>query len=130
MTQSLAQTFDIDGVIEAERRRCAALEQDDLASLDKLLSPDLTHTHARGNIDDRDSYLAYIRDKVEFVRCSRGQLAVRIVDTVAVMTGPMENVVRMRGQPEEYITSAQALQVWRWHDARWLLIAFQATPLK
>ena len=130
MTSLKKHTDDANGVLQAEQSRCQALENDDFVALKALISPDVTHTHAKGNIDNFESYLHNIQKKIKFVECKRGPLSVRILGPIAIMMGPMQNLVRLRGESENIETSAQVMQVWEWQGDRWLLLAFQATPVR
>jgi hypothetical protein len=129
-THDRIHTEDAAGVLYAEQSRCQALEKDDFGALEALISPRLTHTHTRGNTDNFESYFLYIREKIKFVECKRGPLSVRLVGQIAIMTGPMQNIVSFRGASETVTTSAQVLQVWEWRAGRWMLLAFQSTALK
>lgn len=129
MNDTRAPSQDERGVLDAERQRCAALENDDFAALRKLISPDIIHTHTRGNTDNFDSFFHHVQNRIEFVQCRRGPLTVRIIGTVAIMTGPMQNIVRLRGDSEDIKVSAQVIQVWEWQSDRWRLIRFQATSV-
>jgi hypothetical protein len=129
-THEIIHTEDAAGVLNAERSRCQALEKDDFDALEALISPQVTHTHTRGNTDDFESYFSYIKEKIKFVECKRGPLSVRLVGQVAIMTGTMQNIVRFRGESEAIATSAQVLQLWEWRAGRWILLAFQSTALK
>jgi len=124
-----APTQDEPGVLDAERERCTALENDDFATLNELISPDIIHTHTRGNTDDFGSFFHHVQNRIQFVQCTRGPLTVRIIGTVAIMTGHMQNVVRLRGESEDIDVAAQVMQVWEWQGDRWRLIRFQATSL-
>lgn len=129
MNDTAVPTQDERSVLDAERQRCTALENDDFATLKDLISPDIIHTHTRGNTDDFDSFFHHVQNRIEFVQCKRGPLTVRIIGTVAIMTGPMQNIVRLRGDSEDINVSAQVMQVWESQDDRWRLIRFQATTV-
>jgi hypothetical protein len=129
MSYAMSQTGDEHGVRQAEKARCEALERDDFAALRKLISPDIVHTHTRGNTDNFDSFFEHIQNRIRFVQCRRGPLSVRIIGAVAIMTGPMQNVVRLRDGDEDIPVSAQVMQAWEWQGDRWVLLAFQATSL-
>jgi len=129
-THETIHTEDAAGVLHAEQSRCQALEKDDFDALEALISPQVTHTHTRGNTDDFESYFFYIKEKIKFVECKRGPLSVRLVGQIAIMTGAMQNIVRFRGESETITTSAQVLQLWEWRAGRWMLLAFQSTALK
>lgn len=129
MTFSKKHSFDLDGVLLAEQSRCEALQNDDFDTLKGLISRDIVHTHTRGNTDDFDSFFNHIQNRIQFVSCTRGPLSVRIIGTVAIMTGRMQNIVRLRGESDDIKVWAQVMQAWEWQADRWVLIAFQGTNI-
>lgn len=129
MNNSSTPTQDEKGVLDAEYQRCTALEKDDFEALKGLISPELVHTHTRGNTDDYVSFFNHVQNRIEFVKCTRGPLNIRIIGTVAIMTGSMRNVVRLRGDSADINVSAQVMQVWEWQGDRWRMTRFQATSV-
>ena len=117
------------GVLQAEARRCHALEQGDYSELDRLIAPDATYTHARGGTDEGSTYLQMVQTGFDYLSCARGPLKVKIVGEIAIMTGTMHNIMRRRETGEQVTLDAQVLQVWQWREDRWMIIAFQATRL-
>lgn len=120
---------NVDGVLDAERRRGEALVARDFAALRRIVAPDVRHTHTRGVTDDFDSYFRFVENELAFLAASRGKLDVRLIGDVAVMQGTMKNLVLPRGRSQPLETAAQVLQVWQWRDGRWQMIAFQSTNL-
>lgn len=120
---------DIARLLDAENRRGDALVARDFATLRALISPDISHTHTRGVTDDFAGYFRFVEEKIDFLECTRGTLDIRLFGTVAVMSGPMHNIVRPRGSDAPVRTDAQVLQVWEWRAGRWIMVAFQSTSL-
>jgi ketosteroid isomerase-like protein len=118
--------------MEREQERCRCIVEQDFDALHELLSPALIHTHTRGNTDDRDSYLRYVREVVEILDLQRPSLRViALGHDAAVMHGKQVNRARLRGQDgKEARVEAMVTQVWALEgDGQWRLIAFHATPL-
>jgi ketosteroid isomerase-like protein len=115
--------------LEDERCRCVVAQ--DYVRLRELLSPSLIHTHTRGNVDTRESYLAFVSDAIESLELRREDLRVLpLGDAAAVMHGKQINRARRRGHTEEVVVEAMVTQVWaREPDGAWRLAAFHATPL-
>lgn len=115
--------------LEAERCRCIVEQRFDV--LAGLLSARLVHTHTRGNVDTRDSYLAYVSDIIESVELRREDLrVVELGPDAALLHGRQINRVRRRGHDEEVRVEAMVTQVFhREADGCWRMVAFQATPL-
>jgi ketosteroid isomerase-like protein len=115
--------------LEDERIRC--LIEQDYAALTKLLSPELFHTHARGNVDSLSSYLHFVRNVVQALDVRRENLRmVALGADAAVMHGKQISRSRSRKTGQEASVEATVTQVWhRGSDGHWRLAAFQATPL-
>jgi ketosteroid isomerase-like protein len=115
--------------LEGERIRCL-LEQD-YAGLTKLLSPELLHTHTRGNVDSLSSYLHFVGEVVQALDVRRENLRVLALGAdAAVMHGKQISRSRSRKTGQEASVEATVTQVWhRDSDGQWRLAAFQATPL-
>jgi ketosteroid isomerase-like protein len=129
-------TTDLDSITEIvtarEHERCRCVVAEDFEALRDLLSPVLVHTHTRGNVDDRDSYLRYAREVVQILDLQReGLRVIALGANAAVMHGKQINRARLRGQdgPEVQV-EAMVTQTWgREADGVWRMVAFQATPL-
>ena len=127
-------TPDLDNSVTAEllaleQRRCEAIVACDEASLRELLAPNLVHVHTRGNQDSLESYLLYLKGKVEIVKLERRDIKLAIYDNLVVMTGGQINTARLRGSDDEPTkVESQVMQVWVKGGRHWQLVAFQATP--
>lgn len=126
----------VNGVTELltarEHERCRCVVEEDFEALRDLLSPALVHTHTRGNVDDRDSYLRYAREVVQILALRREGLRVIVLGPdAAVMHGKQINRAQLRGQKSQEVqVEAMVTQTWgREADGVWRMIAFQATPL-
>jgi ketosteroid isomerase-like protein len=115
--------------LENERIRC--LVEQDYAGLTKLLSPDLIHTHTRGNVDSLATYLHFVGNVVQALDIRRENLRVVALGAdTAVMHGKQISRSRSRKTGQEASVEATVIQVWyRRTDGEWRLAAFQATPL-
>lgn len=114
-----------------EAQRCRCIVEQDFERLGELLSASLIHTHTRGNVDTRDSYLAYVGGFIESLELRREDLRVLpLGESAAVMHGRQINRARRRGHTEELVVDAMVTQVWALEaDGQWRLVAFHATPL-
>lgn len=115
--------------LEAERCRC--IVEQNYERLGELLSPSLIHTHTRGNVDTRGSYLAFLSGVIESLELRREGLQVLpLGNAAALMHGRQINRARRRGHTEEVLVEAVVTQVWvREADGQWRVAAFHATPL-
>ena len=113
---------------EAERRD--ALVNDDMAGLAALLSDDLVHVHATGNVHDKSQLLNHAGAVLRFYDIERGPLQIRrLASDVAVMTGAMTNTVGRRGEEEKINVAAFVTQIWVERGGHWRVASFHAVRL-
>ena len=122
---------EIETLRKLETERCEVIARQNFDRLEALLSPDLIHTHTRGNTDDRASYLRYLKETVEMLDVRRVDLQIIMLsDTVALMHGKQINRARLRGAEDELTVESMVTQVWaRTGQEVWQVAAFHATSL-
>lgn len=114
-------------ILAQEARRCAALAADDMAALADLMADDLVHVHATGIVHDKAQLLEHAGSFLRFFEVRRGELNVRLLaEDVAVVSGPMTNVVGRRGDDEKIEVQAFVTQVWARRDGVWKTVSFHA----
>lgn len=117
-------------LLKLEAERCDAMMRADFERLREILHPDLTHVHAKGQVDDFESYFKTGGTRVDYRQVERSGLKVQVLGDTAVMTGRQLLVaVRKDGSGTVRIDS-QVLQVWARNGDRWQQLAFQTTPLE
>lgn len=120
-----------EDLLGAESRRCAAIVAADIDGLSDLLADNLVHVHTTGLIDDRDSYLAGIRDRLEVRSVERGVIQVRRFGEAAVMTGALTNTVRRRADGPDAawtVLPSFVTQVWvRQPATGWRMASYHAS---
>jgi hypothetical protein len=122
---------DIAATIEElEKERCRALTAGDYQSLGQLLSDDLVHMHATGLIDDKASYLKSIATALKFMKIERSSSKVRVYTDVAVMTGILEQTIRVLATDNVVEMRTAATQIWARLTTGWKQVSFQATVIK
>jgi ketosteroid isomerase-like protein len=117
-----------ESILEAERRRQAALVAVDLAALDKLFADDLMHIHSTGLVHNKTELLRHIERRRAFIGIERGPLEIRIEGSVALMTGPMTNRMRAPEGDNVIVLDGFVTQVLRRTADGWKFIHFQLTP--
>jgi hypothetical protein len=118
-------------LLQRELDRCQAILDGDLERLRQLLHPHLFHVHAKGNVEDFDSYLGSVLAKSEFRVLRRfDDLQVRVFGDTALMTGRQltENVRRVTR--EHVRIDAMVTQVWIRNGAQWRQLSYQTTPIE
>ena len=119
---------DANTLVDLEQQRCTAMMNGDIDRLRELLHRDLTHVHAKGQVDGFDSYFSTGGFNVHYQRVERSELAVRVMGNSALMTGRQLLVgVRKNGTGTVTIDS-RVMQVWVKEGERWRQLAFQTTP--
>ncbi len=116
-------------ILALEERRRAALIAADLSALDALLDNDLIHVHAGGDADDKMQYFSLVRSVCEFMVIERPEISIRFHGDVAIMTGPMRHVVRLKATREIRTMYAFGTQIWVPHGDSWRQILYQATEI-
>ncbi len=111
-----------------EAERCEAMVNGDVERLKGLLHKDLIHVHAKGQVDNFESYFAVGGFKVNYTRLERSDLRVHVLGDVVLMTGrQILEATRKIGGERVHIDS-QVMQVWAQDGERWQQLAFQTTP--
>ncbi len=115
-------------LLDVERRRCEALVAVDVDALALLLDDELVHIHAPGVTHSKAQLLEHLATRRPYLNTVRGELAIRLVGDVAIMTGPLTNRLRNPDGSERTL-SGVATQVLRRDTAgAWRFVSFQMTP--
>ena len=93
-----------------------------------MLDESLVHVHTTGRLENHSSYLAGVSNNLEFLAITRGPLDVRLFASTAIMTGPIDQRLRIKATGSEMDLAAIATQVWIESDAGWKLASFHACP--
>jgi ketosteroid isomerase-like protein len=109
----------------AESERCRAISELDLAALDRLLTDELSHTHATGVTQDKAGYLAGLGGRPR--QTTRRDLQIRVYGDTAVMTGVLVNSFPASEQAPARVSELHALQVWVRRPGGWQQAAFAAS---
>ena len=113
----------------AEDARIASLLAGDHDKLASLLTDDLVHVHANGLKDSKTSYLASVREKLEFLKIERPELQIRFAGDVAIVTGPLNQTMRIRGNGAVVEMQAVATQVWVKKSGTWQQNSYHASRI-
>ena len=114
-------------VLAAAERRAAALVGGDVAELRRLMHPKLRWTTHRGDVLDRETYIAGNTDGSLVWREQRlEQPAVIVVGDTAVLTAVVVDEVERDGRPETF--RLRLSQTWVRVAGAWQCIAGHAGP--
>lgn len=108
-----------DEILKLEALRCKALTSGDVEALGAIVSDDLVHIHGNGHVDGRADYLEGVAKKYKFHSIERGDLKVRVYDDVAVVNGPLTQVVSVSGNDKLNNISAIVTQTWICQAGQW-----------
>ena len=109
-----------------EEERIAALLAGDGDRLASLLADDLVHFHANGLMDSKASYLASGSVKLEFLKIERPELTIRLFGDVAIVTGTLNQTLRIRDSGAVVEMQGVATQVWVKQSGKWLQTTYHA----
>jgi ketosteroid isomerase-like protein len=115
-------------ILAVEDRRQQALVDLDLVTLADLYDDSLIHTHAPGLTHTKAQLLEHVATRAPYKGASRGELTIRLIGDVAIMTGRLTNTL---GSPDgsERVVAGQVIQVLRrCEDDAWRFVSFQMTP--
>jgi ketosteroid isomerase-like protein len=116
-----------DAILEATRRRSAALVARDADALRALHHPGFRFTTPRGDVRDRDAYVA---GNTEGDLVWRDQHLVEhdvvVAGDAAVLTGVVHDAFERAGEPGAH--DMRITLVWVRHDGDWVVLAAHAGP--
>jgi len=116
-------------ILALEARRQRALIGGDLATLDAIFDEALIHIHAPGLVHTKPMLLEHVGTRRAYLDITRGELTIRVIGDVAIVVGPIVNVLRnpdgstreQRGQVTQVVR--------RVAPSEWRFLNFQLTPL-
>lgn len=117
-------------VSEIEHTRITALAAADLPVLDELFDESLVHIHAPGLVHSKKQLLEHVEVRRPYLDTTRGELTVRVVGDVAIVTGGLVNRLRTKDGGERILGGVATQVLRRVPEARfgWRFISFQLTP--
>lgn len=115
---------------EVEDVRLQALQTADLKTLDDLFDETLVHIHAPGLTHSKQQLLEHVATRRPYLATTRGDLNVRVVGDVAIMTGALVNRLRTKEGGERTLGGVATQVLVRAADAAlgWRFVSFQMTP--
>lgn len=117
-----------DEILAVEELRQRALLDVDLVTLDSLYDETLVHIHAPGVAHTKAQLLEHIATRQAYLDMTRGELTIRIIGDVAIMTGRLTNRLGSEDGSERVVGGMVTQVLRRGDDARWRFVSFQMTP--
>jgi ketosteroid isomerase-like protein len=111
-----------------EDRRCQAMIDKDMKTLEALYADELVYTHSNAAVDDKKSYLAGITSgKFDYKAIKRHDESIKVVGDAAICTGRAQINVRSSGV--DRALNSRYLIVWVKRSGGWQAVAWQSTPI-
>jgi len=127
---SLAAATPEQAVLDAEKTWSTAVVAGDTATLDRLLSADLSYGHASGALDNKKNYIGRIQSgaqKYVSVVYDEGKPDVRVYGLTAVLIASAEVTSLTDGKPNAQ--HLRFLHVYVRRGGQWQLVAHQSVKL-
>jgi hypothetical protein len=119
---------DVKAVLAAEDRRYQAMQDGDLATLERMCADELSYAHSSGARDTKAEYLAKVRSGYYvYRRIDHPVERVEVVGDAAVVIGRMTADLLVDGTPKTI--DNLALAVWTRAAGDWRLLAYAPTSL-
>nr|WP_239074016.1 nuclear transport factor 2 family protein [Streptomyces sp. SID10853] len=115
-------------MLALEERRRAALVAGDIPALADMFDASLVHIHAPGLTHSRAQLLDHVATRRAYLDSTRGELTIRLIGEVAVMTGRLTNRLRSPGGGERVLSGVVTQVLRRCDDGEWRFLSFQMTP--
>jgi ketosteroid isomerase-like protein len=115
-------------LLAVEDRRQRALIDVDVPELDRLFDDTLVHVHAPGLIHTKAQLLEHTTTRRAYIEITRGDLEIRLVGDVAIVTGRITNRMRTKEGGERTVSGVATQVLHRDGDGAWRYVSFQMTP--
>lgn len=117
-----------DQIAALEDARFAAMLAGDIATLDRLMHPDLRYIHSAGEVDDKAAYLGSLSGgDMAYHSIQRSAVQISSTDTTAVVYARLAMEVTFMGAPRS--VRSGSLAVWSQGPQGWQLLAVQSARL-
>ncbi|WP_422769174.1 nuclear transport factor 2 family protein [Plantactinospora sp. WMMC1484] len=111
-----------------EQRRQRALVEADLDTLADIFDDTLVYTHAHGVTHTKAQLLEHTANRRPYLDITRGELLIRLFGDVAVITGPLTNLVRTPDGGARTLAGVATQVLRRDEHHRWRFVSSQTTP--
>jgi ketosteroid isomerase-like protein len=117
-----------DEVTQAEKAWASAVVKGDLATLDKMLAPELIYTHSSSVVENKAVYFGKLKSgALKYESIQHEEIVVKAYGDAAVLHCKVQMKGVSGGAP--FTAHAVMTHVWVKQGGRWQLAAHQATKL-
>jgi len=113
---------------QAEKAWAAAVQKNDLATLERVLGERLIYNHSTGVVENKQQYLGRLsKGAAKYELIEHASMEIRAYGDAGVVSAR----VRMKGRADQRLFDDQLLMlhVWIKQGGRWQLVAHQTTRL-
>jgi Domain of unknown function (DUF4440) len=112
--------------IESDRARFEAQVKADVATLEKLLAPELTYVHSSGVLDSKDGYIGAIKSgKTKYKSIVPEEVTARTFGDVTIVNG--KATVDLLSDGKDVHLLLRYTDVWVKRDGKLQMVSWQAT---
>ena len=127
-TVAFAQNTGDQAVATATETLRKAMIDPDRATLERLVSPNLSYGHSNGLVEDRAAFMeALTSNKSDFVTIALSDQTIRVTGDIAVVRHKLVAQTANDGKPGS--ANLAVLLVWQKQQNNWVLLARQAVKL-
>ncbi|HZE89242.1 MAG TPA: nuclear transport factor 2 family protein, partial [Verrucomicrobiae bacterium] len=113
-----------EAILKLEDQRIQAMLAGDVATLDRVLAPELTYGHSNGKMDTKASFLAQIRSgDLRYKALRRQDVRVQVIDSTAIVTG--QAALDVRTAAGDVSIPIRFTDVWVRRGDHWEMVAWQ-----
>jgi hypothetical protein len=113
-------------VLEVQQRRLKATVARDFATLDELMTDELTYVHTSARLETKEIFLGWLREeRLVFKAIDTEEVRVRIYGDTGVITGIGH--ITLRGREQDTSFDVRFQDVWVRSGGGWREVAWQTT---
>jgi len=117
-----------EAILKLEDQRIQAMLAGDVATLDRVLAPELTYGHSNGKMDTKASFLAQIRSgDLRYKALRRQDVRVQVIDSTAIVTG--QAALDVRTAAGDVSIPIRFTDVWVRRGDHWEMVAWQSARI-
>src|SRR5205814_9749017 len=115
-------------IIELDKKRMHAMAQEDIATLNALLSDDLIYTHSTARLDTKQSLIGAMESGTTvYTAVEPSDVKAQDLGDAVVLTGVARISVMSQGRPNSF--SVRFTDVYANKGGQWQMVTWQSTRL-
>ena len=115
-------------VIDLDKKRMIAMAQNDIGTLNRVLSDDLIYTHSSARLDTKQSLIGNMESgSTVYTAVEPSDVKAQDLGDTVVLTGSCRISVMSQGRPNSF--SVRFTDVYANKGGQWQMVAWQSTRL-